>query len=220
MPSIPPLENGDRLTRPEFERRYQAMPHIKKAELVEGVVYMPSPIRATHSSAHGAIMTWLGAYQVATPGVTLHDNATVRLDLDNEVQPDALLRIDSALSGHSIISPDDYIEGAPELIVEIAGSSAAYDLHDKLNVYRRNEVQEYIVWRIYDKQLDWFRLSEGKYTPLGPDSAGVIRSQVFPGLYLDVVALLDGDLSRVMAVLQQGLTSPEHAVFTEQLANK
>jgi Uma2 family endonuclease len=219
-PAILPLENGDRLTRPEFERRYQAMPDIKKAELIEGVVYMPSPIRASHSSAHGAIMTWLGSHQVGTPKVILHDNATVRLDMDNEVQPDALLRVDSALGGSSAISPDDYIEGPPELIVEIAGSSAAYDLHDKLSVYRRNQVQEYLVWQIYDKQLNWFQLSEGVYAPLTPDSSGVIRSQVFPGLYLDVAALLEGDLSRVAAVLQQGLASPEHAAFMEHLSRK
>ena len=114
----PPLESGDRLTRIEFERRYQEMPHIKKAELIEGVVYMPSPIRfEKHAEPHAQIIIWLGAYHVDTPGVRLADNATIRLDMDNEVQPDALLRLDAAAGGRSQISPDDYIEGAPELIV-------------------------------------------------------------------------------------------------------
>jgi Uma2 family endonuclease len=213
-----PLESGDRLTRPEFERRYKAMSDLKKAELIEGVVHMPSPVRASHSRSHSQVMTWLGHYWAATPGMTLHDNATVRLDMDNEVQPDALLRLDSDLGGHSAIGSDDYIEGTPELIVEIAASSASYDLHDKLNVYRRNGVQEYIVWRIFDQQLDWFKLSKGQYVPLTPDENGLIRSDIFPGLQLDITALLDGDLVRVLAGLQRGLATPEHAAFVETLS--
>ena len=212
-PEILPLENGDRLTRAEFERRYLAMPHLKKAELIEGVVHMPSPVRASHSHAHSAIMTWLGAYQVATPGTTLHDNGTVRLDADNEVQPDALLRLDPKHGGRSRISEDDYLEGPPELIVEIAASSAAYDLHDKLDVYRRNGVSEYLVWRVYDKQLDWFALREGRYIPLAPDTASILHSHIFPGLQLAVTALLTGNLAQVMAVLRQGLDSETYRAF-------
>ncbi|MFQ5612013.1 MAG: Uma2 family endonuclease [Anaerolineae bacterium] len=216
----PPLESGDRLTRPEFERRYQAMPHIKKAELVEGVVYMPSAVRISHARAHAQVITWLGVYCAATPGVELGDNATVRLDADNEVQPDALLRLDPAQGGISQVSADDYLEGPPELVVEIAGSSASYDLHDKLNVYRRTGVQEYLVWRIYDKQLDWFRLDEGRYVRLEPDAAGVIDSRVFPGLNLDVAALLEGELARVLAELHQGLETEGHVAFVERLGGK
>ena len=156
---IPTLENGDRLTRYEFERRYEAMPHVKKAELIEGVVYVASPVRyRRHGKPHGYIMGWLGLYCSATPGVEFADNSTVRLDLDNEPQPDALLRIDEELGGQSYISEDDYIEGAPELIVEVASSSAAYDLHDLLKAYRRNGVQEYIVWQIAEQKLNWFSL--------------------------------------------------------------
>ena len=141
-----PLENGDRLTRGEFERRYAARPDLKKAELIEGVVYMPSPVRASsHAEPHAVILWWLGTYSASTPGVQVADNATVRLDLDNEPQPDALVRIDEEAGGRSRISTDDYVEGAPELIVEIAASSAALDLHDKLRAYRRNGVQEYVV---------------------------------------------------------------------------
>jgi len=133
MVKPPPLESGDRLTRHEFERRYHAMPHVKKAELIEGVVYIPSPVHfEDHAEPHSWAVTWLGVYCAATPGVKLGDNATVRLDLDNEVQPDALLRLEPAAGGRSRISYDDYVKDAPELIVEIAANSASYDLHDKL----------------------------------------------------------------------------------------
>ena len=217
----PPLESGDRLTRREFERRYHAMPHIKKAELIEGVVYMPSPVRAeNHGKPHGQVITWLGTYGAATPGVYLADNTTVRLDIDNEVQPDALLRLEPAAGGHSQIGEDDYVEGPPELIVEIAGSSASIDLGDKLKAYRRNGVPEYIVWQVYDRRTDWFTFAEGEYIPLTPDESGVIHSQVFPGLWLAVAALLEGDLAKVLAELQEGLETAEHAAFVERLAEK
>jgi len=180
---VPPLENGDRLTRREFERRYDSMPDLKKAELIEGVVYMPSPVRVkSHGKPHGQIISWIGVYCAATPGVDFADNTTVRLDPDNEPQPDAVLWLAEAAGGRTRISEDDYLEGAPELIVEIAVSSASYDLHDKLKVYRRNQVQEYIVWRVYDRQVDWFRLEEDQYQLLPPDAEGVIHSRIFPGL--------------------------------------
>lgn len=201
---LPPLESGDRLSRAEFERRYAAMPALKKAELIEGVVYLASPLRAqAHGKPHGMIMTWLGTYSAATVGVDFYDNPTVRLDSDNEPQPDAVLRREQ---GNSWISEDDYIEGAPELIVEIAASSASYDLHDKLRVYRRNGVREYIVWRTYSQQLDWFYLEAGEYQPLAAE-AGIIRSQQFPGLWLASEALLGGNLAAVLRVLQRGLAN-------------
>ncbi len=106
-PTITPLENGDRLTLTEFEHRYSAMPHLKKAELIEGIVYMASPLRIRqHGNPHARIITWLGAYWSATPGIELGDNCTVRLDADNEPQPDALLRIET--EGQSTISEDGY----------------------------------------------------------------------------------------------------------------
>jgi Uma2 family endonuclease len=217
----PPLEGGDRLTRREFERRYQAMPRVRKAELIEGVVYMPTPVHAgAHGRPHGQIMSWLGAYCAATPGVDLLDNASVRLDIDNEVQPDALLRLEPAAGGRSHISQDDYVEGPPELIVEIAGSSASIDLRDKLRVYQRNGVQEYIVWQVYDKRVDWFHLVEDEYTPLTLDESGVIRSPTFPGLHLAVSALLEGDLAKVLSQLQAGLDTTEHAEFAKRLTEK
>jgi len=217
----PPLENGDRLTRAEFERRYKAMPHIKKAELIEGVVYVPSPVHfESHSEPHAYIIGWLAMYCAAAPLVRLGDNATVRLDLDNEVQPDALLRLEPAQRGTSRISADDYVEGPPELVVEISATSASYDLHDKLKVYRRNGVQEYIVWQVLDQRLSWFVLEEGEYVSLSPDADGVIRSRVFPGLRLAVTALLAGDLATVVAELRRGTETDEHAAFVERLSQR
>ncbi len=215
--TILPLENGDKLTRQEFERRYHAMPRLKKAELIEGIVYVASPLRIkSHGEPHAYIMTWLGVYKAATPGVGLADNTTVIIDADNEPQPDAILRIEQG--GQSTISKDDYVEGAPELIVEIAASSASYDLHEKLKVYRRNQVQEYLVWRVYDNQFDWFTLNEGKYIQLEPNTDDIVCSQVFPGLWLAKSALLSGNLAEVLAILNHGLSTSEHQSFVEKLS--
>jgi Uma2 family endonuclease len=213
---IPPLENGDRLTRDEFERRYAAMPHLKKAELIEGVVYVPAALRfRSHGQPHANIIGWLWFYKIATPKVELGDNVTVRLDLDNAPQPDAVLLIDG---GQAKISIDDYIEGAPELVIEIAASSAAYDLYDKKRAYRRNGVREYLVWRVYEQELDWFSLEAGEYIKLEPDNDGIMRSQVFPGLWLATSQLLSGKMTEVLAVLQQGLDSAEHQEFCQGLS--
>ncbi|WP_309734542.1 Uma2 family endonuclease [Chamaesiphon sp. OTE_75_metabat_556] len=217
--SIPPLENGDRLTRYEFERRYNAMPHLKRAELIEGVVYMAAALSfRSHGEPHASLMTWLGNYTVATPGVALGDAPTVRLDLDNEPQPDAVLLIESQSGGRSRVSEDDYIEGTPELLVEIAASSAAIDLGDKKRAYRRNGIPEYIVWQVFDRKVDWFYLEEGEYISLPVDPDGTIRSRVFPGLWLAVEDLLAGNMVRVLAVLQSGLAAAEHDKFVQQLS--
>jgi len=215
---VPPLENGDKLTRAEFERRYEAMPHLKKAELIEGVVYVPSPVRHRfHGRQHIHLANWLGHYEAGTPGVEASDNSTVRLDLDNEPQPDVLLFIDPVCGGQALIDADGYIEGAPELVAEVASSSASYDLHAKLRVYRRNGVREYIGWRVLEQEIDWFVLRAGQYERLPLDAEGLLRSEVFPGLWLDPAALLRGDLTTVFAVVQRGLASPEHAVFVTRL---
>jgi Uma2 family endonuclease len=215
---VPPLENGDVLTRAEFEHRYEAMPHLKKAELIEGVVYVPSPVRHTyHGHPHTHLISWLGQYEASTPGVQASDNSTVRLDLDNEPQPDALLFIDPACGGQARIDAEEYIAGAPELVAEVASSSASYDLHAKLRVYRRNGVREYIVWRVLEREIDWFVLRAGQYERIPLDAAGLYRSEVFPGLWLDPAALLRGDLATVLAVVQRGLASPEHAAFITRL---
>jgi Uma2 family endonuclease len=216
--AIPPLENDDRLTRAEFERRYEAMPALKKAELIEGEVYLPSPVRyAGHGHPHFRLGAWLGTYEIDTPGVEAAANATIRLDLDNEPQPDELLIILPEHGGQVRISEDDYIEGAPELVAEVASTSASYDLGKKLHVYRRNGVREYVVWRVLDRQVDWFVNHEGQFQPLLPAADGILRSAVFPGLWLDPAALVRGEKARIKAVLQQGLDSPEHAAFVARL---
>jgi len=217
--AIPPLENGDRLTRAEFERRYEAMPHPKKAELIEGVVYMAAAARLKkHGEPDGYLVTWLGTYSAGTPGVCFAGNTSDRLDLDNEPQPDGLLYIEPECGGQATISDDDYLEGAPELIGEVTASSASYDLGPKLNAYRRNGVREYVVWRVLDKEIDWFVLREGRYDRLSPGADGIYRSEVFPGLWLDRTAMLRRDLAYVLKVLQQGLISPEHGEFVKRLA--
>lgn len=215
---VSPLENGDRLTRTEFERRYAAMPHLKKAELIEGVVYIPAALRfRSHGAPHGNLIIWLGNYKVFTTGTELADNSTVRLDLDNDPQPDVTLFIEPECGGQVRISEDDYIEGAPELIAEVAASSATYDLGDKKKAYRRNGVREYIVWQVFENKLDWFILEGDDYVLLPRDETGILRSRVFPGLWLAVEALLKNDMQTVLATLQRGIASPDHAAFIQSL---
>jgi len=218
--TIPPRENGDRLNRYEFERRYNTMPNLKKAELIEGIVYMPAALRfKSQGQPHSWMIGWLVTYEATTPGVAVGDAPTVRLDIDNAPQPDVVLLITPAAGGQVRLSDDDYIEGAPELVVEIAASSSAIDLHAKKQAYRRNGVKEYIVWRVLDQKISWFYLDEGEYLDLPTDSDGIIRSRVFPGLWLAVAELLAGRMQRVFAVLQEGVQSPEHAAFVQKLAS-
>ena len=211
------LEAGDRLTRTEFERRYSARPQLKKAELIEGVVYVPSPVRYDgHGLAHAALLGALHCYAAHTPGVAIADNATVRLDLDNEVQPDVLLRIEAPPAAQSAVAADGYLEGAPELVAEVAASSTSYDLHDKLHVYRRNGVREYLVWRLHERRIDCYRLVDGDYRPL-PQEDGIIRSRVFPGLQLDLRALLQGDAAAALATALAGVGSSAHRAFAARV---
>jgi Uma2 family endonuclease len=197
------------LTRSEFERRYEAMPWLKKAELINGVVYLGSPVAIQHANADAHVTSLLTVYAAQTPGVESAGNATVRLDMTNEVQPDALLRI--VAGGQS--RAEKYIEGPPELVAEVASSSVSRDLHSKLALYCRHGVREYVVWRVQEDEIDWFRLDQGEYQPLTADERGIIRSREFPGLWLDRPALLRGNMAAALAVLSEGLASPEHAEF-------
>jgi len=195
------LESGDHLTREDFHQRYSARPDIKKAELVEGVVYVASPVRFDrHAQPHGFVMAWLGAYVASEPGLLFGDNATVFLDERNEVQPDAFLWRPEP--GGPRLTEDGYVDGAPQLVVEIAASSVSYDLHEKMEAYRRNGVLEYVVWRTIDAAIDWFGLRDGTYVRIEPDADGTIESQQFPGLRLHVPSLLAGDLAAVLARLR------------------
>jgi Uma2 family endonuclease len=199
--SAPPiLESGDRLTRDEFHRRYCARPDIKRAELVEGVVYVGSPVSGKyHGAPHAVIVGWLIAYGAGHAGIQVMDNTTVRLDEHNELQPDAILW--RAEPNGPSLDPRGYVEGAPQLVVEVAASSASYDLHDKKEAYRRNGIQEYVVWRVMDGAIDWFRLVDGAFVLVEPDEGGILECTVFPGLRLDVPKLLAGDLAGLLAAL-------------------
>ena len=205
MTAVPDLESGDRLTRAEFHHRYCARRNLGKAELVEGVVYVASPVRVSvHARQHADIMGWLAVYRSLHPDVQVADNGTVLLGEDNEVQPDAALWREEPGGPH--VTERGYLEGAPQLVVEVAASSASYDLHDKLAAYRRNGVREYVVWRVLDGMIDWFRLREGAYEWVEPNEWGVVESEVFPGLRLHVPRLLAGDLAGVLRELEPPAT--------------
>jgi Uma2 family endonuclease len=219
LPLVPPLENGDHLTRAEFERRWEAMPRLKTAELIEGVVHMAAAVRAEfHGVPHARMISWLGEYAASTPGSEAAACASVRLDSRNEPQPDVMLRVTQG--GQSVIDGEGYLVGAPELAAEVAASSASYDLHEKLKVYERHGVREYLVWRVIEKQFDWFVLREGRYAKLAAEQDGILRSEFFPGLWLDAAALLRGDGLSVRRALDQGLATPQHAGFVAALEQR
>lgn len=218
---ILPLANGDRLSRTEFERRWEAMPNLKNAELIEGIVYMAAALRIKqHGKPFSLLHGWMFNYANATPGLDLAGESSVRLDLKNMPQPDMLLRIDDEHGGQSRITDEGYLEGAPELVAEVSASTSSIDLHDKFNVYRRHGVREYIVWRVLEQAVDWFVLREGQFVRLEMDEHQIYRSEIYPGLWLDVPALLRDDSQTVLATLQRGLESKEHAEFQVQLAKR
>jgi Uma2 family endonuclease len=216
---IPPLESGDHLTRDEFERRYDATPNIKKAELINGVVFMPPPVSAErHGEPHHHLAGWLWNYRVATPGVRSGIDASVRMLEDSMPQPDLFLLIDPLRGGQSrLSSTGGYLEGAPELVCEVAASSAGIDLHDKLEMYQLAGVREYIVWRTLEGAIDYFVLRGGTFVPHSADNGGCLRSEAFPGLWLNRDAILRDDLAEFVKTMQAGLASPEHAAFVARL---
>src|SRR5437762_5868582 len=215
---VPPLQNGDHLSAREFLRRYEAMPEVKKAELIDGIVYMGSPVRIDQHGEPDAFMQgWLCNYSVATPGVKHATNSTTRLGPDDVPQPDGLLRITAEYGGQARVDAKGYLDGAPELVAEVAASNVSLDVREKLDSYRRSGVREYVVWRTEDEAVDWWALEEDEFRPLPAEGDGTLRSRVFPGLWLDIGALLAGDGPRVMAKLQEGLQSAEHAAFVAEL---
>jgi Uma2 family endonuclease len=214
----PPLVAGDVLSRAEFLRRWEAMPHVKKAELIRGIVYMPSPLSLEHGDTDNQVGAWLAIYAAFTPGCKGSSNATW-LMLGDAPQPDNSLRILPAYGGQSRVQ-GRYAQGAPEFLAETCLSSTAYDLHQKLDLYQEAGVQEYLAVLLRERELRWHHRVGDTFqvVPAPPD--GVYRSALFPGLWLDGPALLAEDMARVLATLQQGLNSPEHAAFVEQLARR
>lgn len=192
----PALESGDVLTRDEFERRYSQRHDIKKAELIQGVVYVGSPVRfEEHAEPDNLLSTWLGMYAIHHPGVRAGNNGTVRLSEDDVPQPDSMMWYEA---GQSAIDADHYLGGAPELAVEVAASTANIALNRKKESYRRARVQEYVVWLTEDERFLWFRLRDGEYGELAPGAEGYIESEVFPGLRLHPARLLAGDRTAIL----------------------
>lgn len=213
---VPPLRHGDTLTRAEFERRWDAMPDLKRAELINGRVYLMPPVSREHGEFHFDLIAWLGMYRMLTPGTAGADNASVRFDDENMPQPDALLRV--VQGGSSRVDADDILSGPPELVAEVARSSAGYDLGEKKTLYRERGVREYIVWRVGAGAVDWFALRPTGYELLPVGTDGVVRSEVFPGLWLDPAALVSGNGPALLRAAQLGHGSPEHAAFVRRLA--
>ena len=194
------LENGAVMGRQDFHRLFEECEDLERVELIEGVVYMPSPVKfEQHGQQSTLMILWLGAYQFFHPGeVATSDAVSILLDDENEPIPDAMLfrlRPDRF--------EDGYVSGAPELVVEVANSSISRDLHHKKEAYRRNGVLEYIVWRVRDGAIDWFQLRNSLYELRTPEASGIIESEVFPGLRLDLAAALENNLNQVLAAVRQ-----------------
>ena len=214
------MENGDRLTAPEFERRWKFIPRLKKAELIDGVVHMAAAVSQDfHGAPHAIAITWVGTYFAATPGLVIGDNATIRFDLDNELQPDVHLSIRQSHGGQSRIDDEGYLCGPPEFIFEISGSSVSYDSHVKKQIYCRYGVKEYVIWRVYDGEIDWHILRDNEFIRIDPAN-GVHRSTVFPGLWLDVAAMIKEDLAAVLKTAAAGVADAAHAEFVKRLADE
>ena len=211
------LVEGQRLDQPAFHALYEAMPPGTRAELIDGVVYMPSPVGLDHGGAHVPVIMWLGYYAENTPGVEVLDNATTILGWKSEPQPDALLRILPECGGRTW-NEHGYVHGAPELVVEIAKATRYVDLGPKLNDYERAGVLEYVVRTFDPDEIYWFAQEQGALVqrPIGED--GLYRSSVFPGLWLDPVALLDGDTRRLRAVVDMGCAAANMRQFVARLA--
>lgn len=215
---VPPLTHGLRLTREEFLRRWEQHPEITKAELIGGVVYMPSPVSAEHGDSESDVGIWIGTYRVATPGTASGHNTTSFL-LEDTPQPDINLRILPECGGASWIE-EKCLAGAPELMTEVCRTSADHDLHVKYDLYESAGVQEYLAILLESKEIRWHFRVNGGYQRLVPDANGIWRSQVFPGLWLDGAALLRRDMTTVLAKLGEGIQSPEHTEFVDRLAKK
>ncbi len=213
---IPPLENGDYLDQRTFHERYRAMPLDFRAELIEGMVIVPSPTKVPHGQHHTALMACLYLYKAATPGTNAVDNTTTILGDESEPQPDGSLYVLPEFGGQCHLV-DDYLHGPPEWLAEIASSSEAYDLHGKYRDYERAGVREYVVVLLREQAVRGFLLHEGRFKPHAADPDGIYRSLTFPGLWIDCAALLHDDAPAVLATLGQGLQSPEHAAFLLRL---
>ncbi|MHC5543570.1 Uma2 family endonuclease [Singulisphaera rosea] len=215
--ALPSLVAGQRLDQATFHERYAAMPSGVLAELIDGVVFIPSPVGPEHGRAHIPLLVWLSYYEENTPGIEVLDNTSTALGPTSEPQPDAQLRILPEYGGRSR-AERRFIRGVPELVVEVAHSTRYTDLGPKFDDYERAGVREYLVRALEPHEVLWHVLVDGRYTRILPDADGLYRSQVFPGLWLETQALLSHDTRRLRRVLDQGLATPEHQAFVRDLA--
>jgi Uma2 family endonuclease len=218
--TVPPLENGDRLDQPTFHVRYEHMPEDCRAELIGGIVYMASPQKVPHGRAQQLVNRWLDEYAEATPGTEALLNSTQILGPESEPEPDACLFITPECGGQVCVDEDDYLHGAPELIVEVSSSTESIDLHRKKYDYQKAGVPEYVVLALRMQQVFWFVRQRGKYKEVPLPADGIFRSRVFPGLWLDAEALLRHRRQGVLSALRQGLATPKHAAFVAKLAKR
>ncbi len=214
---LPPLEQGQHLDRETFHERYCAMPPGTHAELIQGKVYMPSPLYSPHSLSDGTLVVWLGLYVAATPGTRPLPGISTCLGEDGEVQPDQTLVIEPARGGQVREDERKRLAVPPELVVEVASSSESYDLHEKYDMYERSQVREYLVVLVLEKAVRWFTRTEAGFTELQPEPDGLLRSRVFPGLWLDPDALIRHDIQLIKLALDRGLASAEHEEFVQRL---
>jgi Uma2 family endonuclease len=217
-PSLPPLENGERMGQAEFHRRYKLYPGDEKIELVGGIVYVTSPLRWPHATYHEELGFLLGLYRRATPGTDLGHDATAILGEDSEPRPDLTFRILPECGGQSWLDDEGYVQGTPELLAEIALSSRSLDMNRKREDYEAAGVGEYLVLCVEEGELHWFDFRSGR--PLRANREGVLRSRVFPGLWVDGPALLARDSARLRDVIEQGLASRDHAAFVQRLQRR
>jgi Uma2 family endonuclease len=215
---IPPLKNGDRLTLREFMRRYEASPEHVRVELIEGIVYVAAAVRLRqHGLPHGWLGNIVTTYGMRT-GLECGDNSTTELDPDNAPEPDLLMLLPVELGSGATVNEKGYVEGPPDFIAEVSASTVSIDLHGKLRAYQKSGVKEYVVWRVREAAVDWFVLQDGKYIPLAADENGVYRSQVFPGLWLNVPALLRRDAKALWATLDEGMATSDYREFAARVA--
>ncbi len=213
----PPLVAGERLDRATFHERYEAMPPGTRAELIGGIVFMPSPLGVEHGERDSDLSDWLGLYKRRTPGVRKALNATTQFNDYGEPQPDLQLRIPEALGGQTRVEKG-FIVGAPELVVEVSKTTRTVDLDAKKSDYERAGIREYVFVGLDPQEILWFVRRDGGFAEQPPDPDGIHRSEAFPGLWFDSQAFFAEDMDRVFAVLEQGLATPAHAAFAAQLA--
>jgi Uma2 family endonuclease len=217
--AVAALQDGARMTRRKFHRLYEQTPPEFKAELLGGTVYVSEPAKNPHGEADNCLGTILGVYRFRTPGVVAAGNGTVLLSKEDEVQPDSYLRIEPRRGGQSHNTYDDYVDGAPELVAEVSQTSRGKDLGIKRERYCKGGVIEYIVYCVSESvALRWFDLKKGQEITAGDD--GILRSGVFPGLWIHRDALIQSDFATVLDVLNQGLASKGHKEFVARLAQQ